>query len=78
MKERLLPSNKLRIYWSKAEDDVMYYSPKWKVDGGLLNHYFNYVKYNTGGGENTLLEELERRGFDIKTLRLSIAYKEDK
>ncbi len=76
MQERLKPSNKLRIYWSKREKDIMYYHPKWGVDGRLLHHYFDHIKYNTGGGETTLTKELERRGFDIKTLRFSIAYKE--
>lgn len=76
MKERLLPSNKLRVYWSKKEQDVMYWHPKRVVDSRLLHHYFCHVKYDTGGGETTLVEELERRGFDITTLRFSIAYKE--
>ncbi len=76
MDDRLKPNNKLRVYWSKAEDDVMFYSPKRKVDGALLHHYFCYVKYDTGGGETTLVDELERRGFDLSTLRFSIAYKE--
>jgi len=76
MKERMKPSNKLRVYWSKRENDVMFYHPKRSVDGRLLNHYFSYVKYDTGGGETTLIEELERRGFDISTFRFSTAYKE--
>jgi len=75
MKERLKPKNKLRVYWSEKEKDVMFYHPKQRVDGHLLNHYFSYVKYDTGGGETTFVEELERRGFDISTIRFSIAYK---
>lgn len=56
----------------------MYWHPKRVQDSRLLDHYFSYVKYDTGGGETTLIEELERRGFDITTLRFSIAYKEEK
>ena len=77
MEERLKPNNKLRVYWSKREDDIIFYHPKWKVDSRLLLHYFCYAKHNFGSGETTLVEELERRGFDIETLKFSIAYKED-
>lgn len=75
MEERLKPTNKLRIYWSKKQRDVMFYHPKHKVDSSLLYHYFSCIKYDTGGGEATLVEELERRGFDTSTIRFSIAYK---
>jgi len=78
MKERLKPFNKLRVYWSKKENDTVFYHPKQGVDGRLLHHYFDYIKYDTGGGEISLLEELDRRGFDLKTLRFSIAYKKEK
>ena len=76
MKERMRPNNKLRVYWSKKAKDIMFYHPKSKVDARLLNHYFCYTKLDTGGGETTLIDELERKGFDLETLKFSIAYKE--
>jgi len=77
MKDRLKPGNKLRVYWSKKENDVMFYHPKRKVDARLLYHFFCCVPYDFGGGEKCLLDELDRRGFDLSTIRFSIAYKDD-
>ena len=76
MKERLKPYNKLRAYWSKREDDLMLYSPTRQSEGRVLHSFLNSIEIDNGHGPRTLLEELDARGFDIKTLRFSIAYKE--
>lgn len=78
MEKRLKPNNKLRAYWSKKENDVMYYYPKCGVDGSLLHHFFSYVTNDFGDGQKTFLDELDRRGFDLTTLKFSIAYKEER
>jgi hypothetical protein len=77
MKDRMKSSNKLRAYWSKAEKDMMFYHPKKIANAKLLAHYFSCIKCNNGDGETTLIEELDKRGFDISTLKFSIAYKEE-
>lgn len=68
MEERLKPTNKLRVWWSNAEKDIMIYHPKWKADGHYIAGIFN----------REFLEELESRGYDLKTIRFSIAYKKEK
>lgn len=66
------PSKKLRVYWSKKEKELMYYYPKYAATGGMLAWHFENLKCDG----KTLVEELEDRGFDLSTLRFSIAYKE--
>ena len=63
-----MDSNKLRAKWSKRESDVMIYYPD-KRDGALLHHYLTQPDIYTG---NTLLQELDSRGYDITTLKFEI------
>jgi hypothetical protein len=63
----------LAVRWRKNPDgigpDLVFYYPTSPVDGHLLNDFFNYAKY---GSDLSLVEELKRRGYDIKTLQFTI------
>lgn len=57
-------SDKLRVRWSKAERDMQVLYPlgsQTKSDGGYLLHALAPI-----------VEELRRRGYDPRTLKLSI------
>lgn len=73
-------SKGLRAFWSKRERDVLYEYCN-KPDGHLLHDFFSYAKVPTSDNEGnpisvTMLEELERRGYDLTTLRFSIKKKQ--
>lgn len=80
-------SDKLKICWSKRENDHVIHYPK-RCDGALMNWFLgevllwggidgydkgslNYKKFN-------LLEELDKRGYDLTTLKFEIKLKEDR
>lgn len=54
----------LRVWWSKREGDVMYDYDRHAPDGHLMHHHMG-----------PLLEELDRRGFDLTTVRFTIRRK---
>jgi len=71
---------KLQARWSKRENDVLYsYPNRW--DGALLNMILGAPRqrYDYTSGrveyERSFIEELEARGYDIKTLRFSVQRK---
>jgi hypothetical protein len=70
--------NTLMARWSKKEDDVLFSFPR-KVDGHLLSFYFGHLKprqlLDSDPEPKTFFEELEARGYDLKTLRFSIKRK---
>lgn len=60
--------DKLRAYWSKRENDLMLYYPageQTKCDGRVVNEALS----------KEFTDELARRGYDLNTLRFSIAPK---
>lgn len=73
----------LRAYWSKRERDVMYWHDRFPPDGHLMHQAFSNKQF--GGSypadrvppeqRTSFLEELERRGYDLTTLRFSIRRK---
>lgn len=63
---------RLHVRWSKKEDVLLYHHPDFASNGGMLAHYFEGMRYP---GDKTLAEELDARGYDIKTLRFSIEKK---
>lgn len=71
---------KLQARWSKREGDILYSYPR-KVDGAYLHYVLGCKRqrydYTTKRIEYdpSALEELEARGYDIKTLRFSIKRK---
>lgn len=75
------PETTLRIRWSKRENDVVYQYPGRKADGHLLHHYIASPRPRVGGAvdgvhfDPSLLEELEKRGYDLTTLSFSIKKK---
>jgi hypothetical protein len=65
---------RLLATWSKRERDMLYdYSRK--ADGGLLHYALSQPVPGCEG--RTLLQELERRGYDVTTFRLVIDRAED-
>lgn len=58
-------TDKLRAWWSRKDGDVMLYHPlgsQTKTDAGWLSGIIN----------KAFTEELDRRGYDLSTLRFSI------
>ena len=60
--ERAKPA--LRVWWSKRERDVMYDYDRSVADGHLMHNHMG-----------PLLTELDRRGFDLATVRFTIRRK---
>lgn len=65
----------LTVFWGRAErgepKDIVYAYPN-TSDGHLLHYVFSCLQVH---GENSLLKELEERGYDIETLQFSIKRK---
>ena len=65
---KLRKNDHLHAYWSKRENDLMLYHPlgvQTTSDARVLAEHLN----------KTLTDELDRRGYDLTTLRFSIAPK---
>lgn len=80
-----MTSDTLKIKWSKKEKDFLIYYPS-RPDGALIQHYILGDILQWGGINNTnkgrfnyesfnLKEELERRGYDLTTLKFEISKK---
>lgn len=65
----------LTAFWGResrgAPKDLIFASPC-RPDGHLLHGVFDVLKFSSG---LSLIEELESRGYDIKTLQFSIKRK---
>lgn len=66
-----MKDGELKVRWSKKENDIVF---QWgdgvdKVDAYLLNAMLNNQHHFR---ENSYQEELVKRGYDIKTLKISI------
>lgn len=68
MSESSAKPGRLLGRWSKREKDFLFSYPS-KPDGHYLYGVFCFIKDVNG---RTLVEELERRGYDITTLRLQV------
>jgi len=66
--------NTLSVQWSARENALLYHHDRSSSDGGMLAVYFEAMKWPA---DKTLAEELDRRGFDLKTLRFSILRKDE-
>ena len=66
----------LMARWSKGQGDLLYYHPDRRVDARLLDNVFArpHPRFDGSMGK-TFLEELEARGYDLTTLRFSVALK---
>jgi hypothetical protein len=71
-------NNKTHLFcrWSKKENDLLFSYPR-RCDGHLLYGALSCKRHNsiTNEWDNSIIEELEARGYDIKTLKFSIALK---
>lgn len=66
----------LTAYWSRSQNDVMFANEEGIPASSrrLLYHAFSVIKVHE---DKSLLDELEQRGFDLRTLRFSIDQKKD-
>jgi hypothetical protein len=62
----------LTCYWDKKKNDIVYGSPC-RPDGRLVHGVFTYLESSSDG--KPFLDELEDRGYDIKTLQFSVKRK---
>ena len=78
--------NKLSGRWNKREKDFWVSYPESRADGNLLLTYMGSkrttVKFGPSGiiytEDPSLLEELDRRGYDLTTIKFSIEKKKEK
>lgn len=79
--------NALKVKWSKREKDLLIYYPRGS-DGALISSILLDTVYHWGGIDGkykgwlnyekfNLVEELEKRGYDIKTLKFEIKLKDN-
>lgn len=72
-------TNTFYAYWSKKERAILYHYPTRAADGGLVSFVFEsesgFRWSGLDGYEKTFLKELEKRGYDLTTLRFSIMKK---
>ncbi len=73
------PEEGLSAKWSKRENDLIFSYPR-KCDGHLLHNTFSSTTHHplpfpNGSWDPSFLDELEKRGYDIKTLKFSIKLK---
>lgn len=64
----------LRMQWNAKQGDLVTDYPGSKLDARLLHNAFNYGA--PVGCEHSFLTELERLGYDVKTLKFSIKKKD--
>lgn len=62
------PRPVLYAKWSKKEKALLYGGIS-KQDGGILAHFFEGIQWPDG---RNLAQELEARGYDLKSLKLTI------
>jgi len=73
----------LRLKWSKRENDVMIDYPR-SCDGHYVHYMLGCKRYDhdpitkTRKEENSFFEELDKRGYDLTTIKFSIQWKETK
>ena len=71
MTTRRTYDNSLIVKWSKRERDLMIGGPR-GCDRHLTHYALNCVPGPTKPGDLSFVDELEKRGYDITTLRFSV------
>ena len=68
-----------RVRWSKRENALLYCFERDKSTSMLIAYALETVEVHTGGDgiARSLAVELDRRGYDLTTLRLSIRMKSE-
>jgi hypothetical protein len=64
--------DQLRAYYSKREQDLMFHHPAGPQTGADGHMLYGAICYDKLIGGLPLAKELERRGYDLKTLKFSI------
>ena len=82
---RRCAENKLLARWSNTENDIIFYYPR-SCDGHLLHGILSTKRividatkrsaFEAVSFDPSFTDELEKRGYDIKTLRFEISLKE--
>lgn len=78
---RRCAENKLLMRWCKTEKDINFWFPK-NCDGYYLHHVMCMKRQRVDSFtkeiefENSVIEELEKRGYDIESIRFEIKLKE--
>lgn len=73
---------KLTVKWSKREKDLLINWPGHKADGHLICGVFSTKKVEFDPIKNrhetqlSVIEELEKRGYDITTLKFEVSLKD--
>jgi hypothetical protein len=67
-------AHRQRVKWSKRERALLYCFDGDKPTSMLIAYAFEHVKVHDGGDgvERSLAAELERRGYDLTTLKFDI------
>ena len=75
-----MTKTKLKARWSKKEKDILFSFPR-SCDGHYLHHIFSKKNerdtFSTKFPPLSFLEDLEARGYDIKTLKFEIQLKNE-
>jgi hypothetical protein len=61
----------LWLDWSNKEDDLWVHYPR-SCDGAFLLYVLTALKIDKNKDSLNIIQELDRRGYDIKTLKISI------
>lgn len=71
--------NTLKIKWSKREHDLLCYYPR-RCDMALFFNWLGNARYNpiSKKWDKSFRQELEERGYDIKTLKFEIKKLQEK
>jgi hypothetical protein len=73
LKKTSRPKGDLTAYWNHKENDLMFYHSKHPPDGHLIYNYFcTHPMFEC----KSFTDELEKRGYDVTTLKFSIQYKQ--
>ena len=65
----------LTARWSKRERDLVFHYPTRKVDGAWLYYWLCVARAGGQSAHDTFTHELEERGFDLTTLKVSVKLK---
>lgn len=72
----ILRAQRLRARWNKRDNDLWFYYPS-KPDGHLLHSTLSAKHIRVGSAyphewDDSFVEELKQRGYDITTLKFSV------
>ena len=74
MSKKFDPERDIKVRWVRGESDIVCWAPR-RCDSALVIQSLCFSTYGPGSFEEypSLREELEKRGYDITTMRFSIS-----